>query len=393
MKLAEPRLPIHLIDNHIDLGRFVDELRKSSGSLGIDAERASGFRYSHKAYLIQISDNQTGNWLIDPVSLESERAFAELSEVLLPRTWILHAATQDLPCLADLGLKPSRIFDTEVAAKLIGLEKVGLGSIANELLDIELAKEHSASDWSQRPLPNEMLTYAALDVDVLHDLEAALLIRLTELGRLSWMEQEMEFLVGFRPKATREEPWRGLPGVSKFRELVQIQIAAALWIARDEIAREQDIAPGRLIPDRSISTAATMKPKSKAELAGNKEFHGRASRTMIDVWWKAIQDSSALNLQIREPEDPNHLPNHRSWERRFPEAHARLEATRPKILEKAKELNIPQENLLSPDALRRVCFSPEQDIAAQLSANKARSWQVELTAPLIVAALDDLAKG
>ena len=390
MKLEQPRLEIHLVNSDSAFLELVDSLSQSHGSLGIDAERASGFRYSHKAYLIQIADPKSGNWLVDPISTSTADLWARLNQVLHTRTWILHAATQDLPCLADLGLRPSKIFDTEVAAKLIGLEKVGLGSIANELLEFELAKEHSASDWSQRPLSEEMLSYAALDVDVLHDLEKALLVRLEELGRLSWMEQEMQHLVSFRPKAPKTEPWRSLPGVSKFREIEQIQIAASLWTARDRIAREQDIAPGRLIPDRSISTAATMKPKTKSELAANKEFHGRASRTMLDYWWKAIVESKNLELALREPEDPNHLPNHRSWERRFPEAHARLEAVRPKILELATGLGIPPENLVSPDSLRRVCFEPAPDISEQLGALRARQWQIDLVVPVITAALAEL---
>lgn len=391
MKLELPRLPIHQVDSAEAFQTFLGKLAVSKSTLGLDAERASGFRYSHKAYLIQISDKESGNWLVDPTAFPSDEYWGELAELLRDRSWILHAATQDLPCLADLGLKPTRIFDTEVAAKLIGLEKVGLSSIASELLDLDLAKEHSASDWSMRPLSTEMLNYAALDVDVLHDLEAALLVKLEELGRLSWMEQEMNFLVGFRPKSPRSEPWRALPGVSKFRDKLQLQIAAALWTVRDGIAREQDIAPGRLIPDRSISTAATMKPKSKSELAANKEFHGRASRTMLDVWWQAISQAQDFEIDLKEPEDPNHLPNHRSWERRFPEAHARLEAVRPKILELAKLINIPQENLLSPDSLRRVCFEPANDVSAQLEALRARQWQIELVVPVITAALAQLA--
>ncbi|MFM1779179.1 MAG: hypothetical protein RIS51_324 [Actinomycetota bacterium] len=393
MKLERPRLEIHLVNSESDFLELVETLSQNQGSLGLDAERASGFRYSHKAYLIQIADPNSGNWLVDPIATSDENLWAKLNQVLHARTWILHAATQDLPCLADLGLRPSQIFDTEVAAKLIGLEKVGLGSIASELLELDLAKEHSASDWSQRPLSEEMLSYAALDVDVLHDLEKALLVRLEELGRLSWMEQEMQYLVGFRPKAPKAEPWRSLPGVSKFREIEQIQIAASLWTVRDRIAREQDIAPGRLIPDRSISTAATMKPKTKSELAANKEFHGRASRTMLDIWWQAILDSKSLEVEIREPEDPNYLPNHRSWERRFPEAHARLEAVRPKILELATTLGIPPENLLSPDSLRRVCFEPAQDIAEQLRTLRARQWQLDLVVPVITAALVELQQG
>lgn len=386
MKLELPRLEIRLIDSNEAFSDLLEGLRQTSGPLGIDAERASGFRYSQKAYLIQICDG-VFNWLIDPVGIEDPELWNSLRDEMSSRLWILHAATQDLPCLSELGLIPTKIFDTEVAAKLLGLEKVGLGSLASTLLDFELAKEHSASDWSIRPISKEMLVYAALDVDILFELEHSLSQRLIQLGRQDWMLQEMDHLVNFKPKPQKIQPWRSLPGVSKFRDPLQVQIAAALWIARDEIARSQDIAPGRLIPDRSISLAATSKPKSKSELARNKEFHGRASRSMLDVWWNAIENSTTIDVSEKMDQDPNFIPNHRSWGKRFPEAHARLERVRPRILELASELAIPQENLLSPDTLRRICFSPEGDIPAQLQALRARPWQIELVSDLITESL------
>ncbi|MFM1784921.1 MAG: hypothetical protein RLZZ579_1198 [Actinomycetota bacterium] len=386
MKLELPRLDFRLIDSAPVFADLIQSISETTGPLGIDAERASGFRYSQKAYLIQICDGAT-NWLIDPIGINERGLWEDLQEVISKRLWILHAATQDLPCLAELGLFPSQVFDTEVAAKLLGLEKVGLGSLALAVLDLELAKEHSASDWSIRPISREMLVYAALDVDILFDLERALSQRLVELGRTSWMQQEMDFLVTFKPKPQKIQPWRSLPGVSKFRDPAQVQIAASLWLARDQIAREQDIAPGRLIPDRSISLAATSKPKSKSELAKNKEFHGRASRTMLDVWWNAIDKSSSIDVSEKLDQDPNFIPNHRSWEKRFPDAHARLERVRPRILQLASELSIPQENLLSPDSLRRLCFAPEDDIRSQLQALRVRPWQIEIVLDAIIESL------
>lgn len=387
MKLDKPRLPVSYVDDLGKLAELVADL-KGVTRIGLDAERASGFRYSQRAYLIQIA-TQRKIYLIDPVSLQEQSSdwSIELGKAMAPITWLLHAATQDLPCLAELGIRPTSIIDTELAARLAGLERVGLGSIALELVDIELAKEHSAADWSLRPLGHEMLDYAALDVDVMFEIWDVLEARLQEAGKLAWALEEFENLVSFTPKQPLAEPWRGLPGLSKVKDINKLKIAASLWLTRDAVARERDVAPGRLIPDRSIMAAVEQPPKSKSELASNKAFQGRASRSMLNEWWQAIQESSALQIELSPKEKGNGIPSHRSWEKRFPDAHRRLELIRPKLVELATELELPVENLLTPDFLRRVCFEPQDDVEAQLRNLGARSWQVQLVLEPITAGL------
>jgi ribonuclease D len=288
-------------------------------------------------------------------------------------------------------LFPTSIIDTELGSRLAGLERVGLGSICLELLDIELAKEHSAADWSLRPLSEEMLDYAALDVDVMFEVWAKLKEMLEEQGKLAWALEEFEHLVSFKPKPIPAEPWRNLPGLSKVKDLSRVKIAASLWLVRDEIARERDVAPGRLVPDRSIAAVVEHPPKSKSELASNKAFQGRASRSLLNEWWQAISDAKDLEIELTPKEKGNGIPSHRSWEKRFPEAHKRLEQTRPSLVALSADLKIPVENLLTPDLLRRVCFEPAEDIAEQLRGLGARSWQVELTADLIRAGFEKAA--
>lgn len=379
MRLEKPRLPVSIVDSAAELARLIDAL-SGAERVAIDAERASGFRYSQKAYLIQIGIENVGIWLVDPVA---EVDLASLVSPLNSKTWLLHAATQDLPCLAEIGFKPTELIDTELTARIVGLERVGLGSVCENLLGIELAKEHSAADWSQRPLSQEMLDYAALDVDVMFDLWTELERLAVESGKREWLMQEFSHLLGFRPKPALEEPWRGLPGISRIKDLAKLQIAASLYAARDAIALERDIAPGRLIPDRSIMAAVSQAPKSKGELASNKEFQGRASRSMLSTWWEAIARAPQFELSVEPMERGNGIPNHKSWERRFPEAHHRLEIVRPMIIALAEELKLPVENLLTPDYLRRVCFEPQADIAAQLASYGARTWQIELVTEVI----------
>ncbi|MEY4740790.1 MAG: hypothetical protein RL402_315 [Actinomycetota bacterium] len=388
MRLDKPRLPVHSVDSETSLSELVAAL-DGVQQVAIDAERASGFRYSQRAYLIQIAVRDLGIWLVDPV------ADLDLTDLIAPlnsKTWLLHAATQDLPCLAELGFKPAGLIDTELTARIVGLERVGLGSVCESLLEIELAKEHSAADWSQRPLTQEMLDYAALDVDVMFELWEKLSELAHETHKEAWLAEEFEHLLDFKPKPALEEPWRGLPGISRIKDLAKLKIAASLHATRDAIAIEKDIAPGRLIPDRSIMAAVNQAPKSRSDLANNKEFQGRASRTLLSTWWEAIAKAQELEISLEPAEKGNGIPNHKSWERRFPEAHHRLEVVRPLVLAMAAELKIPVENLLTPDYLRRVCFEPQQDVAKQLSEYGARKWQIDLVTEVIQKGLLDAAQ-
>jgi ribonuclease D len=279
-----------------------------------------------------------------------------------------------------------------LTARIVGLERVGLGSVCESLLEIELAKEHSAADWSQRPLTQEMLDYAALDVDVMFELWEKLSELARETEKEAWLAEEFEHLLDFKPKPALEEPWRGLPGISRIKDLAKLKIAASLHATRDAIAIEKDIAPGRLIPDRSIMAAVNQAPKSRSDLANNKEFQGRASRTLLSTWWEAIAKAQELEISLEPSEKGNGIPNHKSWERRFPEAHHRLEVVRPLVLAMAAELKIPVENLLTPDYLRRVCFEPQQDVAKQLREYGARKWQIDLVTEVIQKGLLDAAQ-
>jgi ribonuclease D len=376
------------VDSETSLSELVAAL-DGVQQVAIDAERASGFRYSQRAYLIQIAVRDLGIWLVDPV------ADLDLTDLIAPlnsKTWLLHAATQDLPCLAELGFKPAGLIDTELTARIVGLERVGLGSVCESLLEIELAKEHSAADWSQRPLTQEMLDYAALDVDVMFELWEKLSELARETEKEAWLAEEFEHLLDFKPKPALEEPWRGLPGISRIKDLAKLKIAASLHATRDAIAIEKDIAPGRLIPDRSIMAAVNQAPKSRSDLANNKEFQGRASRTLLSTWWEAIAKAQELEISLEPAEKGNGIPNHKSWERRFPDAHHRLEVVRPLVLAMAAELKIPVENLLTPDYLRRVCFEPQQDVAKQLGEYGARKWQIDLVTEVIQKGLLDAAQ-
>ena len=383
----EPHEHVEVLDTVEKYRDAAARLAQGEGPFAVDAERASGFRYSQRAYLIQVYRRGAGAFLFDPPAIGD---FSELAEVMADEEWILHAASQDLPCLREVGLDPEVIFDTELGARLAGLPRVGLGTVVADLLGIHLAKEHSAADWSTRPLPQSWLVYAALDVELLPDLRDKIADLLENAGKTEIARQEFAAVLRREP-VSRQEPWRRLSGIHALRQPRNLAVARELWHARDDYAREIDSAPGRLVPDSSLLAAAKALPKSKRELAGMKDFNGRASRSQLDRWWAAIERGLATEdlPSSRVPGDG--MPPPRVWADKNPEADGRLKRARAAVLARAEELELPTENLLTPDTLRRVAWTPpaqidEQTIGDALREHGARDWQVAATAQLIAAA-------
>ena len=390
--LTSPQSKVHLVTTEQELALAVKQLEGTPGAVAIDAERASGFKYSQRAYLIQIKSQSSDIFLIDPTSestLIVSDSFAALRELLANRDWILHAATQDIPCLHELGLYPKSIFDTELAGRLAGQPRVGLGSLVETLLGISLAKEHSAADWSTRPLPDSWLNYAALDVELLHDLRDHLSSLLKAQGKTDWADQEFENLLSFSPKPQKTDRWRSITGLSKVSDQVSLEIARQLWQSREELAIKMDVSPGRLIPDAAMLAVALEKPRTKPELSSLRSFTGRASRSYLDYWWQALQAAlKATELPPVRPEKSEGIPNHRNWAAKFPDADRRLRHARNALTQISEELKLPLENLLTPDILRQVCFSPPElatadSVRSMLLEFGARKWQADLTAELI----------
>lgn len=387
---SESVAPVYYLDTEVELLGALKNLRDGEGPLAIDAERASGFRYGNRAYLIQVHRKNTDVFLIDPIPLVESQAWNQFTEFCNGLVWILHAATQDLGCLADVNLKPIGLIDTELGSRLLNLPRVGLGAACEQLLGFRLAKEHSAADWSVRPLPTGWLNYAALDVDVLPDLANVLLEQLRLAGKSHWAEEEFETLLSFQPKPQSPDRWRSMSGLYEVKDVQKLAIAREVWFARDRLASERDTAPGRLIPDSSIVALTKSGVTSRSQLASLSSFTGRASRPFLDVWWEAY--SKGLSTKDTPPlKLPNTgIPNHRNWANRYPEADARLQALKPVMAQLALDFEVPLENLLQPDLLRRVAWEPESDIAAQLKVMGARNWQIDLVSGPISSALDAL---
>lgn len=383
-----------MVEDDAALAAAAETLASGSGPIGIDTERASGFRYGGDAYLVQVFRRGSGTFLFDPLGIES---FAPLARALADAEWVLHAATQDIPCLDELGLHPPELFDTELAARILGYERVGLGALVEAKLGITLAKAHSAADWSRRPLPESWLEYAALDVALLPDLRDAIAADLEAAEKSEFVRQEFADILVRTPKPPAEQPWRRLSGLSKLRSPRDLAVARELWLARDALARERDVAPGRLLPDSSIVAAAAAGPRSPGALAGLRSFSGRTSRSELERWWQAIMaGKTTTDLPELRYREPGTLPQHRSWANRYPDAAARLQAAREALDAACERWSIPRENLLTPEVLRRLAWQPPEPLTVEavderLTELGAREWQRSITAPILTDAFVGIA--
>ncbi|HLZ39057.1 MAG TPA: HRDC domain-containing protein [Mycobacteriales bacterium] len=377
----------------VALAAAASALAAGSGPVAVDAERASGYRYGQRAYLVQLRRAGAGTVLIDPVACPD---LAIVRDALVDTEWVLHAAGQDLPCLAEVGLRPRTLFDTELAARLLGHPRVGLATMVETVLGLALEKGHAAVDWSTRPLPEPWLRYAALDVEVLVDLRDALEERLREAGKLGWAREEFAAIATALPREPPAEPWRRTSGVHRLRTRRQLATVRALWEARDALARDRDVAPGRLLPDSAIIAAALAPaPATPAALGSLPGFVGRAARAQQRRWYAALRAAAALEesalpaLAARGADLP---PPANRWADRDPAAAARLAATRAVVAAIADEHTLPTENLLQPDAVRRLAWSPPDELSPErvgdlLRGCGARAWQVALTATALAKAL------
>lgn len=380
-----------LVDTASGLSAAAEALAAAEGPVAVDAERASGYRYGQRAFLVQLHRRGTGTVLVDPVALPD---LSPLADAIADAEWVLHAASQDLPCLAEVGLRPGGdLFDTELAARLAGFEKVGLAAVVERLLGWSLAKEHSAVDWSTRPLPADWLTYAALDVDVLLDLRDAIAAELAEQGKTEWAAQEFAAVRDAPPPPPRTDPWRRTSGLHAVRGRRQLAAVRELWQVREEMARRRDVAPGRVLPDRAIVSAATAMPESVPELTRLPVFSGPANRRIAARWLAAVDRARRLREDQLPPLSlpSDGPPPPRVWKDRDPDAADRLARAREVVAALSEQHAVPVENLLTPDLLRRLCWRPPADtsvagLRAALLAAGARPWQAELIAPALVAA-------
>jgi ribonuclease D len=381
-----------------DIDDAAELLSSGHGPFAVDAERASGFRYSNRAYLLQIRRAGAGTVLIDPVNHGGDPVvnLAPVAKVLATDEWVLHAADQDLPCLAEIGMRPTKLYDTELAGRLAGYDKVNLAAMVERLLGLHLMKGHGAADWSKRPLPPDWLNYAALDVEVLLDLRHAVAAVLEEQHKTDWAAQEFDHLRMYEAMPTRRDRWRRTSGIHKIRDARALAAVRELWTTRDHIAQRRDIAPGRILPDAAIVNAATADPDTVEKLTALPVFGGSRQRRMANVWLEALARARTTDDPPTSAEPSTGPPPASRWARRKPEAAVRLEAARAGIAEVSQQVSVPAENLITPEIVRRLCWDWQPLATSEETASAideflreagVRQWQRELTGSVLTEAL------
>ena len=388
-----------IIDTEAAFDAAIAELSQGIGPFAFDAERASGYKYSARAYLIQIKRTDGGLHLIDPIPFgPGHRCFVKLNEIIQDVEVILHASTQDLPCLREVGIYPNLLFDTELGGRIAGLPRVGLGPLLETLMGVSLAKEHSAADWSTRPLPQDWLNYAALDVELLVELRDKVYQLLVDAKKWEWAQEDFAAIISAPPPPPRIDPWRRTSGMHKVKKRNHMAVIRELWQARNELAQELDISPGRLLSDAAITEIALS--SGKGPITNRKHLEkilrplGLRARWLENAatWISCITDAIAMPEdqwpEARSKSDV--LPPIKIWRDRFPEKYAPLTHARHNLQLRAEELSIPLENMISPELVRRICWQPPQgSVHEALIALGARRWQAEIASPILEQALTE----
>ncbi|MCX6470919.1 MAG: HRDC domain-containing protein [Corynebacteriales bacterium] len=367
-------------------------LAAGEGPVALDTERASGFRYSGRAYLVQIRRRGSGSFLIDPI--DHPDALGGVIAALDGPQWVLHAADQDLPCLRELGFVCADLFDTELGGRLLGLPRVNLAAMVAHHLGLGLVKGHGAADWSRRPLPEDWLNYAALDVEVLVELRDAVAADLVAAGKDEWAAEEFEHVRTKPEPPPRVDRWRRTSSLHTVKSTRALAIVRELWSSREELAIERDIAPGRVLPDSAIVAAAQASPATAEDLTRLPVFGGHRQRRLARRWFGAIDRARRLADADLPPRNAGGvgLPAVNRWANRNPEAAQRLSATRTALAELSERVGTPVENLLQPDLMRQICWDGVGEpvtldaITERLTRGGARRWQRELCTPLMFTA-------
>lgn len=373
-----------VISTQRGLENAAKRLAEQTGPVAIDTERASGIRYGQRAFLVQIKRGNSGIILIDPECFDDLEI---ISNALEDAEWVLHAATQDLPCLAELKMHPTALFDTELASRLAGFERVGLGYVVEHLLGYRLAKEHSAADWSKRPLPADWLNYAALDVEILLDLREAIIEVLKEQNKLEIAYQEFEYEREHPLREKKKEPWRKTKGIHQVRNRRQLTALRNLWMERDHLAQKKDIASKRLLPDSALIQAARTMPRTVPAMLQVPGFQTRALKREAPRFIRAIAEARKDDSPVPYSTPSDAPPPVKAWETKRPVSAEILNEAKEAVNALADELTVPHDNLLTPDTLRRLCWDPPLATTAKLAVALknygARDWQIEAVVPVL----------
>jgi ribonuclease D len=346
-----------------------------AAALAIDTEADSFYHYFHKCCLIQISDGEAA-YLIDPLAL---RSLEPLSGVMASSTIekVLHAAEQDVLYLRrDHGFSLAPVFDTMIAAQLLGRVSIGLAGLLAAHFDVRLDKRSQRDDWSRRPLTDAQKVYAAEDVRHLIRLRDLLRSELEAKGRLEWAREEFELVArrAWEPRPFDREAFWAVKGA---RDLTPRQAAVLreIYVMRDGMARQADLPPFRIVSDEAVLALARKGPVSMGDLQGIKGVTPLVRRRIGTQVLAAVQRGMAL------PEAELPLPPRGRGRRKTSSTQARLERLREWRRIRAADLGLDPGVLFPQSTLEALAASGLPGLDDPESLPGLREWRRRLIAP------------
>ena len=357
------------LDRVPDVDRFLSEISGVT-EVALDTEGASFHRFLDRIYLLQLSTRERSA-IIDPLPIGSPAQLGKLVESGSVEV-VFHDADYDLRLLhQDYGWHVTNIFDTRIAAQLLGIKSFGLAALLEQFFDVKLDKKHQRADWSMRPLTPDMLEYAAQDTRFLLQLKDQLQAELERRGRLHWAREEFARLEGTRWEA--EEEMEGFLRLKGARDLTRRELAVLREVAnwRDTVAAQLDRATFRVMGNEVLFELARRAPRSVSELGAIKGM----PKGMIERAGSDIISAIRRGMEAPEAELPK-FPRGQRWnkDRDFDDRVTRLKAVRD---EAATRLELDPGVLCSRERLENVARSAARSIEELASVPDLRRWQIE----------------
>ena len=339
--------------------------------LAVDTEAASFHRFVDRVYLVQVSTRRE-TAVIDPLTVGDLGALGPVLADAAVEV-VFHDADYDLRILdRDCGIRARHLFDTRVAAQFLGEPAIGLAALLEKHVGVHLDKKYQRADWSRRPLPREMLEYAALDTQYLLPLRDRLRSELQARGRLSWAEEEFQRLEGVRwvpPSANGDAVFRikGARALSR-RALAVLQ---QLWHWRDAVAAELDRASFRVLSNEALVVVAGAQPRDAEALKGCRGV----SERLVEQRGDAILAAVTAGLGVPERD----LPRFPRGERRTPDPAFERHVERLKAVRNAAATRLGLEpGVLCPKGtLEAVARAQPSAVASLADVPEMRKWQIE----------------
>ena len=368
---------------YIDSSEAADKFLASiagARALALDTEGASFHKYVDRIYLLQLSTERR-HAIIDPLKVPSPDRLGALLESRDVEV-VFHDADYDLRLLhQDYGWRVTNIFDTRVAAQLLGIKAFGLAALLESFFGVRLDKKHQRADWSMRPLPGDMLEYAAQDTMHLLPLRQRLEDALDKKRRLHWAREEFELLEGTQWDDVEEGT--GFLRIKGARDLTRRELAILRELVawRDGVARELDRSTFRVAGNDVLLTLAREAPSTAAAVSTVKGL----SRLVITKHAKAIIDAVARGQAVPEADLPR-FPRGPRWSR-DPDYEDRVMALKSVRDKRAAELELDPGVLCPRERLEAIARRKPESIEELTEVPEIRRWQVEVLGDQLIGAL------